>query len=92
MPPSAITGMSSPASCTPATLSMIAVSCGTPKPVTTRVVQIDPGPIPTLIASAPASASSRAPSRVATLPATICTPGIVLRSSFTMLMQWSACP
>ena len=28
---------------------MIAVSCGTPTPATTRVVQIEPGPIPTLI-------------------------------------------
>ena len=35
-----------------------------------RVVQIDPGPIPTLIASAPASASAFAASAVATLPAT----------------------
>ena len=32
---------------------MIAVSCGTPTPATMRVVQIEPGPIPTLIASAP---------------------------------------
>ena len=29
--------------------SMIAVSCGTPTPATTRVVQIEPGPMPTLI-------------------------------------------
>ena len=35
-----------------------------------RVVQIEPGPIPTLIASAPASTSARAASAVATLPAT----------------------
>ena len=33
----------------------IAVICGTPTPETTRVVQIDPGPIPTFTASAPAS-------------------------------------
>ena len=72
MPPSAITGIGMPAACRPATLSMIAVSCGTPKPVTIRVVQIDPGPMPTLMASAPASANSRAPSAVATLPAMIC--------------------
>ena len=50
--------------------SMTAVSCGTPTPATIRVVQIDPGPIPTLIASAPASASALAASAVATLPAT----------------------
>jgi len=33
--------------------SEIAVICGTPTPATTRVVQIDPGPMPTLTASAP---------------------------------------
>ncbi len=33
--------------------SAIAVICGTPAPVTTRVVQIDPGPMPTLMPSAP---------------------------------------
>jgi hypothetical protein len=52
---------------------MIAVSCGTPTPATTRVVQIDPGPMPTLTQSAPASISARAASAVATLPATTCT-------------------
>ena len=50
--------------------SMIAVSCGTPTPATIRVVQIEPGPMPTLIASAPASTSAFAASAVATLPAT----------------------
>ena len=45
------------------------MSCGTPTPATMRVVQIEPGPMPTLIASAPASISASAPSRVATLPA-----------------------
>jgi hypothetical protein len=40
---------------------MMAVSCGTPTPVTTRVVQMLPGPIPTLTASAPRSSSARAP-------------------------------
>jgi len=28
--------------------------CGTPTPVTMRVVQMEPGPMPTLTASAPA--------------------------------------
>ena len=65
MPPSAITG-TLPA---PRAASMIAVSCGTPTPATIRVVQIEPGPIPTLIASAPASTSALAASAVATLPA-----------------------
>jgi len=48
----------------------MAVICGTPTPETTRVVQIEPGPIPTLTASAPASIKARVPSAVATLPAT----------------------
>src|SRR4051794_41569762 len=48
--------------------SEIAKSCGTPIPATTRVVQIDPGPMPTLTASAPASMRARVPSAVATLP------------------------
>src|SRR4029079_17979534 len=65
-PPSAITGTPFAARAA----SMIAVSCGTPTPATIRVVQIDPGPIPTLIASAPASTSALAASAVATLPAT----------------------
>ena len=56
MPPSAITG--TPASAAAFDAAMIAVSCGTPTPATIRVVQIDPGPIPTLIASAPAPASA----------------------------------
>ena len=33
--------------------SMIAEICGTPTPATILVVHIDPGPIPTLIISAP---------------------------------------
>ena len=49
--------------------SIIAVNCGTPAPATIRVVQIDPGPIPTLTASAPALAKANAPLAVATLPA-----------------------
>ncbi len=48
MPPSAITGAS--AFFAASTASMIAVSCGTPTPATMRVVQIEPGPMPTLIA------------------------------------------
>ncbi len=46
----------------------MAVTCGTPTPATTRVVQIEPGPTPTLTPSAPASISAWAPERVATLP------------------------
>ena len=51
-----------------------AVTCGTPTPATTRVVQIEPGPTPTLTASAPASISACAPARVAMLPPTTSTP------------------
>ena len=67
MPPSAMTGI--PAVSAAATAFIIAVICGIPTPVTTRVVQIDPGPIPTLIASAPTSMSAFAPSAVPTFPA-----------------------
>ena len=37
---------------------MIAVIIGTPMPATTRVVQIDPAPMPTLTASTPESISA----------------------------------
>jgi hypothetical protein len=53
MPPSAIHGTPVPSSAS-ATLE-IAVICGTPTPATIRVVQIEPGPMPTLTASAPYS-------------------------------------
>jgi hypothetical protein len=45
-----------------ATLST-AVICGTPTPATMRVVQIEPGPMPTLTPSAPASTSASAARR-----------------------------
>jgi hypothetical protein len=69
MPPSAMIG-TSPA---PMTASMMAVSCGTPMPVTTRVVQMEPGPTPTLMASTPRSHEGARRASVATLPATSCT-------------------
>ncbi len=53
MPPSAISG--TPWPCSTRAHSRMAVSCGTPMPATMRVVQIEPGPMPTLTASAPAS-------------------------------------
>ena len=67
-PPSAITGTS----CCAATCahSWMAVTCGTPTPATTRVVQIEPGPTPTFSASAPRSISASAASAVAMLPTT----------------------
>src|SRR6266849_1037867 len=61
----------------------IAVICGTPTPATTRVVQMDPGPMPTFTASAPASQSAAAPSLVATLPATSSMPRKLLFSTRT---------
>src|SRR5438876_8083086 len=80
IPPSAMTGMS-PA---PRTASTMAVICGTPIPVTTRVVQIDPGPTPTFTASTPRSTSARAPASVAMLPATSCAPGKASRKHATV--------
>ena len=49
---------------------MMAVTWGTPTPVTTRVVQMLPGPMPTFTASTPRRTISRAPASVAMLPAT----------------------
>ena len=66
MPPSAITGISYFAA-TQAT-SYIAVTCGTPMPDTILVVHIDPGPIPTFIASAPAFIRNSAAAAVAIFP------------------------
>ena len=60
IPPSAMIGTPVPSAARAA--SIIAVSCGTPAPVTTRVVQIEPGPIPTLRPSMPSAIKSRAPS------------------------------
>ena len=48
--------------------SYIAVTCGTPMPETILVVHIEPGPIPTLIASAPAFIRNSAAAAVAILP------------------------
>ena len=49
-------------------MSKIALICGTPIPAIILVVHIEPGPIPTLTASAPAFTSSNAASEVAILP------------------------
>ena len=49
----------------------MAVNWGTPTPATILVVQIEPGPIPTLIASAPNLIKSLAASGVAILPTTM---------------------
>ena len=66
-PPSAMTGTKLPA--IPLTALAMADSCGTPTPETIRVVQIEPGPMPTFMPSTPASTSAFAPSAVATFPA-----------------------
>ena len=67
MPPSAITG--TPAGSATLTAFMTADTWGTPTPLTIRVVQIAPGPMPTFTPSTPASIRSLAPAAVATLPA-----------------------
>ena len=68
IPPSAITG--TPESLSAAATSNTAENCGNPTPATTRVVHIDPGPIPTFTASAPASTKYFAASAVAIFPTT----------------------
>ena len=69
-----------------------AVICGTPIPETTRVVQIEPGPIPTFTALAPASIKSTVASAVATFPAIISILGKLLRNSFTARNTFALCP
>src|ERR1017187_6004319 len=60
IPPSAIRG--TPPSRVARAHSLMARICGTPAPDTTRVVQMDPGPMPTLTPSTPSEISSLAPS------------------------------
>ena len=60
MPPSAMQQRSISRAARPP--SMMAVTCGTPTPATMRVVQMEPGPMPILTQSAPASSTARAPS------------------------------
>jgi hypothetical protein len=55
--------------------SEMALIWGTPTPATIRVVQMLPGPMPTLTASAPASINASVASAVAMLPAMISTFG-----------------
>ena len=54
-----------------ATPRISAVICGMPTPATMRVVQIEPGPWPTLMAFAPHSARNSTPAALVTLPAMI---------------------
>ncbi len=55
-PPSAMMG--TPVSRAAREASAMAVICGTPAPVTMRVVQMDPGPMPTFTPSAPQEINS----------------------------------
>ena len=81
MPPSEM--IATPEPLAAATASPTAVSCGTPTPATIRVVQIEPGPTPTLTALTPHSISALVASPVATLPATSCSFGNFLRVALT---------
>ena len=67
MPPSAITGM--PCAAAAREHSITAVIIGTPMPAITRVVQIEPAPMPTFTASTPRSIRASVASAVATFPA-----------------------
>ena len=71
---------------------MIAEICGTPIPATIRVVQIEPGPIPTLTASAPASMSAFAAAPVAMFPAITCKFGYFALIFLTASRIFLECP
>ncbi len=90
MPPSAMTDTSN-RSATSAHSAM-ADTWGTPTPATTRVVQIEPGPMPTFTASAPALMRSRVASPLATFPAIIERSGYRLRISSTVCSTARAWP
>ncbi len=57
-----------------------------------RVVQIDPGPIPTLTPSAPASANAFAAAPVATFPTITCNSGNAAFTSFNLSITPFECP
>lgn len=69
-----------------------ALNYGTPHPLTTRVMQIDPLPIPHLIPSAPALINASAPSPVAIDPATTSISGNSYLSFCTALIARLECP
>ena len=75
-----------------AAVSKMAVNCGIPAPATIRVVQIEPGPMPTFTQSAPASARALAPAAVATLPAIIFSCLKFLRRSLSAVITPCECP
>ena len=84
-PPSPMTG--TPTARAACAARWMAVTWGTPTPATTRVVQIEPGPTPTLTPSTPASMSACAPSFVATFPPTISTPAKALSALIVRIMS-----
>ena len=61
-------------------------------PATTLVVQMEPGPMPTLTASAPLSIRSRVASAVATLPAMTCRSGYFSFIIFRQFSTLAECP
>ena len=82
MPPSAMIGtLREAAACAHSRIDEI---IGMPTPATTRVVQIEPAPMPTFTASTPASISASVPDAVATLPATMSVSGNSRRTRCTM--------
>ncbi len=72
--------------------SMMAVNWGTPTPATIRVVQMEPGPMPTLTADAPAAMSASVASAVATFPAMMSNRGYFFVSFRTVVTTMSECP
>ena len=69
----------------------IALICGTPTPATTRVVQIEPGPMPTLTPSAPCLTRSSAASAVTMLPPITCMSGyfvLILATVSSTPREW----
>ena len=89
IPPSAITGI---LFFTALQTSIIADNCGTPTPATILVVQIEPGPIPTFIPSAPFFNKKLAAAAVATFPTTISVSECIFFSSFNRSTTLFVCP
>jgi len=69
--------------------SKTAVSCGTPVPFITLVIQIEPEPTPTFTASTPALIRSSAPIAVATFPAMSSQSENAFLIFFTVVMAFS---
>ena len=68
------------------------MSCGTPEPVITRVIQIEPEPTPTFTASTPALIRSSVPFAVATFPAISSQSGNAFLIFFTVFIAFSLWP